>query len=232
MDLADRIYDLFYKKGFDTRNNRYGLTNAVNDMVKSGAIPDTDLKNKRKVIEDHVKGRVTSIKYDWIRYYCDYFEVSADYLLGFQEKDIDKFQTRTGLTDKAIRRLITNKDYQFVINTLLEKNTIKNFVEALQNDSFYETQTRYISSLLYKTNDKGRIIEKDKKLHGVTIDDLEIYKTNHEVGYKTLQNQLAIVCFDSLKKELEKDEKLRDYFFDQAAKKFSDQLENDIQKLT
>lgn len=215
--FSGRLIEQIKKKGYDIENDCHVINDMIQDMEKNIDMPS----NSYKTIKSHVFGGNCDVK--WLKRYCEYFDCPADYLLGFIEKDFADIHTKTGLSNIAIRKLATNKDYRFVANALLEKNGIDNIVQALKADSFYSTQTNYILSQLYQKNKNGRITKKSKNLHGVTNDDLEIFKTNQEVGYKDFQEQMACVCFDSLRS----DKSLSDYFFKQATKRFEDQLKAD-----
>ena len=218
--FSGRLIEQIKKKGYDIENDCHVINDMIQDMEKIIDMPS----NSYKTIKSHVFGGNCDV--NWLKRYCEYFDCPADYLLGFIEKDFADIHTKTGLSNKAIRKLVTNKDYRFVTNAMLEKNGIDYIVQALQADSFYSTQTNYIASLLYKTDKAGKVIEKDKKLHGVTLEDLGFFKSNLDSGYKEQQENFAIVCFDNLRT----DKSLSDYFFKQTTKRFEDQLEKDIQK--
>lgn len=217
--LADRIYDLFLDSGYDIKNDCHALTRALKDMVDSGLISDSNLGSKRKAIEDHIKGKVNSLKWDWIDTYCRFFNCSADYLMGYIEQpthEITDINKQSGLSRKAIRKLLLNKEVALVTNSLLEsKNGMEYFVDAIKFTRHHKHMSNYISS---------HISVED--IPGTTQTDLDIFKSNLDAGNQDQKEAFAIVCFDNLLR----DKEIQEYFFNQDSEKVFNQISKDIKK--
>jgi len=215
--FSGRLIEQIKKKGYNIENDCHVINNMIQDMEKTIAMPD----NSYKTIKSHVFGGNCDIQ--WLKRYCEYFHCPADYLLGFMEKDLADIHTQTGLSDKAIRKLVTNKEYRFMTNALLERKGVEYLVQAVEFDCYHKAQHKRISDFMYKSNGKGTVLEKNVNLPGVTLSDLEIYHSNVKGGYQGQREALAIVYLD----EIERDRKIYKYFKEKAEEKIKQQVEEE-----
>lgn len=214
--FGGRLYTLFKDKGYDLEpQNSHAIRDIKKKMIKKGIIPETYDIRARIQQDVKIKENHPDIYTSAITIYCDFLKCSADYLLGFMEKDVADMEKRSGLSEKAIRKLKTNKDYLLVTNTLLEKNGIDFIVQALQAYTYYLHANTYISGQL-----------KAEKIFGITQSDLDMFNANLKSGNNSLKEDYAIVCFDNILKE----PNLVDHFLNQAQDRFSNQLDKDIKE--
>ena len=212
--LSGRIIKLMDSNGYDV-TNCHSISRLVSDMENSGIT----ISNGYKTIRSHIMDEVSELDMQWLKNYCDFFNCSADYLLGkidsfTYDDELLKARSQSKLSDSAIKNLLADKEKCLVVNSLLETDSIKYIVEALQASTHFQHMNNYISNQI------------DSNLPGVTDDDLEIFLSNLKAGNESLKENMAVVCFDLILK----DDSLNDYLEQQAFFKFHDKLTADITK--
>ena len=224
--FGGRLYNLFKEKSrdFDLKNKRNAMQKILSDMITNGFITIEEKGSWRRQISNDVKYNFPcpNIYTSTLKVYCDYLDCSADYLMGLT--DFKEVQNKAGLTDKAINRLATNKEYRFMTNALLERKGVEYLVQAVEFDCYHEAQHKRISDFMYKTNGKGTVLEKNVNLPGVTLKDFEIYHSNVKSGYQGQREALAITYLD----EIENDRKIYKYFKEKADKQIKQQEEEEV----
>lgn len=86
-------------------------------------------------------------KYEELKAYCDYFNTTADYLLGInpakpKDEDISMISRITGLSDTSIDKLKNYTElYRHIVDTLLSSSAIDKIITAYiyRNSQFFQT---------------------------------------------------------------------------------------------
>ena len=212
--LSGRIIKLMDYYGYDV-NNCHSIPNLVKAMESKGIA----ISNGYKTIRSHIMDEVNELDMQWLKNYCDFFECSADYLLGkidsfTYDDELLKSRSQSKLSDSAIKKLLDDKEKSLVINSLLETNGIDYIIQALH---FY---TKYVHANNYIFN------QLDNNIPGITQSDLDVFYSNLKAGNESQKDIMASVCFDNILRDKALKEYLENYAFDD----FSEKLTADITK--
>lgn len=165
--FGGRLYDSFKEKGFDLKSDKGkyspAMKNIITDMIKRKLITEDQIEKYRRQIGNDVKdtSRIPNIDSATLKLYCDFLQVSADYLLGFIEKPL----VDSGLSLKAITKLKNmDSDSKELFNDMVEGSYIKKLSSAMR--SFYS-----IGSEIHfnPTN------QEDEKNYSKAIDNIKKY---------------------------------------------------------
>lgn len=171
--FGGRLYDSFKEKGFDLKSDQDKKSPAMKfiiaDIIKNKIrldnqeITENDSIKIEKLIRKGVanSSNFPNIDTSSLKFFCDYLNVSADYLLGFIEKPL----IDSGLSTKAITKLKNmDSDSKELFNDMVEGNYIKDLSSCVR--TFYS-----IGSAIHINADN----QEDKKNLG---DEVENIKAN------------------------------------------------------
>ena len=156
------------------------------------------LETTDTVIKGFEYGKTKEYKISHIEKYCDYFDVSADYLLGLSEyktidEDVKMIAKYTGLNEESIERLHNMKNvygsqygrWISALNAILEDDhiiyAISNLIYPPENIEVV-TQGKYQSTeTIFDENGEGTLI-----LNPDSPEDIHRQKISREVMAKTI----------------------------------------------
>lgn len=164
--FGGRLYDSFKEKGFDLKSdngkNSSAMKKIIADMIDKKLITEDQKEKYQKQIRKDLKETSATPNIDsaTLKFYCDYLQVSADYLLGFIEKPLSD----SGLSPKAITRLKNmDSDSRELFNAMVEGRYIKNLSSSMR--SFYA-----IGNAIHISANN----QEDKKNYSKAIENIKI----------------------------------------------------------
>ncbi len=186
------------------------------------------IRHKERRIHDHLGfSDCTNVSVAWIKCYCDFFNCSADYLLGYidlpthQNTDVQKV---TGLSDDAIKQLIfindklkaydTGRILLFILSKLIENKdlsiSLMSDINSCFDKLFAYIKKKKITDELYKESHgdikkqigllqtkKYEHLSREQKYSLKDLEDLKDLKIHHT------QNRFMNILNDFLSKRVE-----------------------------
>lgn len=210
--INDRLKDLRYQYGQGKKTQQ--------DLQKAMGIPDSSISDYEKP-GMYVPSNV-------IMAYCDYFKVSADYLLGRTEI---RNQSNTELhelhlSEKAIKKLKEHKVNPEIVSDLIEHPEFEALILDMDiySKGFIDEGIQYINQIMKVAREKLSDIPKesyDKDRDEKTINDLMVSQ-DHYFSY-AISERINIILRD-IRKKHSKDIDSSDIT--------PDMIENQIKELT
>lgn len=170
--FGGRLYDSFKEKGFDLKSGQDKKSPAMKfiiaDIIKNKIMLDNQVitENDSIKIEKLIRKGVSNssnfpnIDTSSLKFFCDYLNVSADYLLGFIEKPL----IDSGLSIKAIEKLKhMDSDSKELFNDMVEGRYIKKLSSSMR--SFYAIG----NAIHINTNN-----QEDEKNYSKAIENIKI----------------------------------------------------------
>lgn len=167
--FGGRLYDSFKEKGYDLKsdngNNSPAMKHILADMIDKGLITEDETETFQRKIRKDIKdsSAFPGINTLRLKLYCDFLQVSADYLLGFIEKPLSD----TGLSTKAITKLKNmDSDSKELVNDMLEGRYIKKMASDMR--TFYAIG----NSIQIRSDNPEDEKKYGKKIEAIRIDTL------------------------------------------------------------
>ncbi len=190
----------------DTRNIK-NASQLSYEMFKAEIFESSETENLKDDIESYINNKAKSINNhlrdcvinaEWLKRYCDFFQCSADYLLGYISEPthtITDIAAETGLWEKSIHFLKMVPEMTACINALISDDTSYKLCHDFSNLLFKGEKYRSDENLLKKIKKMLKIVPDNGEYNQIKdiYDKIERRRKDTEKEIKSELYEMGII---------------------------------------